>query len=706
MKVLVASHFRVRPRGLLVGALLAVTLVLTLLRARRGAASGALAVTAARRHFRPPLWHSWGERLGLLRANCVKYLGQVLLSAQGTLLAVLLAELAEYSVDPTIYKKSRWMLRAKQRLHRTLRAQGREVTEAHAADLEREWAAQLAHALRFENVFRDTVAHLRVFGRAMLDPHVQLEFTNDVCGALTRRLLPWYLGRLPTLDSAGHRVRQAPCLVRQFRAKMHGCGIVVPIFPGDGPDQVARVARLLQVLRVLRNKLPVQVTYFDEALLPPTAQAVLVAAALQPPLHLPRSLRAYLDVLNLPRLHSVHQKISFFNILPVLAPDAPRNHNLLHALAAIFNPFAEIVLLDPHTIPLLDVATLFGDANYRTHGTLFFKVRSAMDYKPVRFRAGFWEANELLQLSQVHEREARLFGLQVPKRTHTRRVTEKGFDRLLDPSMMVINKKTAMPGLLMSSVLPLHAVLQPRLDFRTQNAEHFWLGQELAATHADVNFNNNFAAAAGVVTPPENMPDHTRAREICSSSWGQLYDADSHTLVYVTLHQLENLQQPGFAAALRQRLTVARAGAAGEVAAIDDSLPLLTVERNPLYIQLVFLPVAIDDRVYVDDRSPATPWHALDEFAGVKDHWCAYDSVGSADLMLRSRVVDYGPVQATKYMFLLDVWQQEPPLEPGHQALPQSHEAEAAQPEPAHEEKHEEKHEETHPEAHPEAHPE
>lgn len=566
MTVLFAGRYRVHARTLVVVVLALVLLVTYATRLSMPAPSG----------FRQELYARMGTNE---RSNCVEYLNAVM-GTRGRESTLSLAELGAHAADP------------QQLLRLLARAQSNpEPASADEDKLENEPAA--VDDERYAQVFSDTVAHIRVFGRALGDNSIQLEFTNERCGRLTQQLLPWYLGYLPALHGA--KVHRVPCLVRQLRAKMRGSGIVVPIYPGDEAGQVARAARMLQVLRVMRNRIPVQVLYFGELLMPQRLRDRLVEAATRAPLSLPVSLHGYLG-LALRHLAPRSQDLRFVNVRPALADGIQPTRALLAAMFALFSPFEEVAVMRPEAVPLMDVLVLFGNRKFRTHGAMFFHARASTDAEAEERRM---ETKTLIASHTPLAHEATLFGL----RSVSLGAGGACIERTADPLVFLVNKRRAFAGLLMSSVLPLHNVVG--WDFG-DGIEHLWLGQLLAGVSGDVHFNEHPAAAAGVVAGDE--------REICSALWSQVCDRQ---VAYVTAHQLET-----DAKALAQHETNAA----------------LTVGKNPAFILLVFT---------------SASWVQGATELGV---WCVREADSEAVIHLTEQ-------QAAGYLFLLDVWRQEPPHE-------------------------------------------
>lgn len=540
-----------------------------------------------------------------------------------------------FDFDPLLYKKSKWMRDAQRDLRKALGKEHKRPTEEQVAALSHHFAARARVLAQFEHGFAADVGHVRAFGRCFVDGDATLDKNDVACRRSMELLFPWASGKPPRKTSWDNRVVELPlgsrCFARTLAERNSGRGIVIPILPSYTAARLADVARLLHVLRVLHNTLPVEIVYFGEELLR-DSRAALIQAARGAADVFPVSLRNHLQNHGLDRDQFKYpaQNVFFVDLSPAVAVE-PSDAFVL-AAAALFNTFEEFVALSSDTIPF-EVASLFENEDYQRHGMLLFKKRALMEDRPVKFPPGFFEVNELV--NAVLQPDAHLKEVLF---THTRRVRDAGFVALMDPSLFVLNKTRTMPGLLMACLLPQYRFLAPKYAF---GSDHLWLGQELVGSY--VHFNRHFAAAPGVVTP---SAAHTLSKEVCSSSWAQILDRDDRTLVYVTAHQLQHRLSTTFRRALEARLSNGNQRALAEQ----------TVKRNPLFIKSVLRPIALDEPQGSDDGEHTVPWVLHDDFGGVDDYWCCYDIVGSVLLRNRGVIVDFDERAVSLFTLVLDVW--------------------------------------------------
>ncbi|GEQ69443.1 hypothetical protein JCM33374_g3115 [Metschnikowia sp. JCM 33374] len=621
--------------------------------------SGVFDIVKERTQFRPAMFHQWSNTGPRGPAySCVKYWNQLVKESSTRLQN----PRPGFELEPRIYKKKKWLISAKQRLRRTLHEQGRVFTDAHVNDLQAEYYRESRLVSSLEEHFVDSVKHLRVFGGCIFggytengptsrakgepksDPPLSFKRRKDKAALL--HLIPWLKNTADPLEEL-------------LSASKEDHGILVTIFQESQISiQVDHVARLIRLLRVQGNQLPIQIAYSGKETVPLKTQAFLTKVATS-------DSYSYISALDEVELDSYveypKQTLSFLEVDQFVTPDITVTDNIMYFVAAMFCDFKNMVVMNSQTIPMVDnLSFLFENEQFRDNGMLFFKDRPSIDSKPDPFPPGFFEVNELInQYASVTPEESAIFGMKIPTRIHTKRVTELGFQRLLDPSMAVLNKQKVMPGLVISSVLPFHPIIGPKYEVSSGfNPELLWLGQELAGTSEYVSFNKHFASTPGVLTPRENLPVGSYSSEICSSSWSQIYH-DTSRLVYVTSHQLENRVLPLFEPAISARLSVNRTvDAVNEDK--DDSLIHETIDKNILYIKSVLQPIDVEKAVLNDEGQPFLPTEHIDDFGSADDYWCSYDIVGSKDSANRGIVFDYQEKDSRRFLFYLNVWQQRP----------------------------------------------
>lgn len=589
-------------------------------------------IEETRRDFQRPIIHEWSKSTETrgVEANCkayFKYLKQYprLTRPPG----------GGFDFEPRIYRKKKWMINAKKHLRRLLHEKGEKWSNDYLPFLEEKYAKDMAKISQFERFFVEQMSFLRVLGRCALHEYDSyVDFKDQASRKVLASLIPWY--QPPTGENID--------LLATLRSKPeHARGIVIPILPGTAIElQTDNVKRLLRVLRFQKNPLPVEIIYSGKATLSEAQKYTFLEAA-----------GASQD--------KNKQNIEFRDVEVHVAPKIKVHSNLMLALAAIFNSFEDFIVLTHQVIPTAEsLESLFEDRAFQEQGMLFFKGRPLVDDRPNPFPPGFFEVNELINVfAGVDSRESKVFDLEAPRRSHTKWVSDLGFTKLLDPSLLVFNKRKTLSGLVMSSILPFHDILTPKFQLSSAfNPDLIWLGQELAGTCNFVNFNQYFASAPGVLTPPENLPETQMARELCSSSWSQIYN---DKLFYVTTHQLENRVLPDFAPAVRDRLLV-KIPESPFVSKLkqknvkDDSLAKATVDKNILFIKSVLQPMAADGPQVNRNGEPFTPTNQIADFGSSNNYWCSYDIVGSIDSPSRGLIYDFEEKDTERFLGYMEAW--------------------------------------------------
>ncbi|OBA17972.1 hypothetical protein METBIDRAFT_80081 [Metschnikowia bicuspidata var. bicuspidata NRRL YB-4993] len=591
-------------------------------------------IVKARRSFRAPAFHNWPEEHPDVAKNSAKFWKRLLDTPVSQL--------------PRIYKQSKWIIQAKKKLRRTLHDQGLRINDGHTERLLHEFRKESMLVSLLEQYFVDHVRNLRIFGKYISTISAPPEFRSKKSKAVIQYLFPWL--------KSDDRIFEELLVT-----KANGNGILITILSDSKiSTQINRVARLIRVLRVQGNKLPIQIAFAGSKTISQERLDLLTKAA-------ESDINGYLTDENTVDLNIVYAKqtITFLNVNQFIGEGVVVTDNLIYSLAVIFSDFENLVVLLPQTIPMTtNLTSLFDSKKFQSQGMLFFKDRPLLDSKPNPFPPGFFEVNELVnKFAAVDPKESLIFGFKSPIKTHTNRVTEYGFQRLLDPSMAVFNKQKSLLGLFLSSVFPFHSILKPKYDISNRfNPELLWLGQELAGTCDYVHFNRFYASAPGVLTPIENRPAESYAEELCSSSWSQI-SGDNESLLYVTSHQLENRKIPQFVAAVQEKLTTTNVIGFGEVES-DDSLAQQTVSKNIMYIRDVLQPIPVEKPLINKEGQPFLPVKHVSDFGTVNDYWCSYDVVGSVSEGNRGLVYKHKKKDIERFLKYLNMWLLDP--EPGY----------------------------------------
>lgn len=669
---------------------------------------GTFDVLAARSRLRNPVFADWltsnDDYLSLdLEARCRHYFRALDPKANKKDPGHDLVDLQyheTFSYTNVAYKKKRWIGERRIGLRRELRNQGYKgkLTADHEQLILKQFDEASKLLSEYEFQVMKEVDHLKVFGQCFLNNNVSV-LNEQVCSLFERKLYPWLSGKLPRFeDWEGNLLPEntvpvqglskdpsptpTPCFLDSIKTMSNGKGIVIPVFPHGPKSQIDHIIRLIHTLRALKNELPVQIVYMGQDLNIVNRKR-LIEASRKEISSFPESYKAFyrlrMKTSVIPKFTSAtdypKQDIWFVDVLPVKSKfphssSAEISASFVLLLATIFNSFEEFVLLTSDAIPLVEKFDrfLFKQQTYREKGIKLFKLPSHLQLKKRKFEPGYHEISNLIKSHLMPSSDdARFFGLSKRKGSshNTNRFLDEGFESLIDPTMMVINKSRVLSGLLLSCSLQHYKILTSRLEVpgHKVNGEYIWLGQEISGVNPTVNFNHNFGVVAGATTPPETVPDTlaTYSQEMCSASWGQLDDTDDYTLIYVTSHQLEKWFANGktFEDALKRKYpTTTKKVATGTRAASETSAVGAKADPRPLNIEAILNPPVVKLLVPSDDeREPKQAWMPVEGFGGNGAMWwCAYSIVGGVNSGYMGKFVHFNELVKAKYRFLIDVW--------------------------------------------------
>lgn len=501
-----------------------------------------------------------------------------------------------------------------------------------------------------------------------------------------QKLYPWLSFKFPVSSSsttnldendAKNKNYQSGNFLQQLKSNYNGRGIVIPILPVNDNKHIRdqSIINLVGSLRILKNNLPIEIIYFDDDVID---ENLLNLAANDDILHVPKSFSEYSST---PFTSSDYPKqaIKFINVTELIADQYHDkvNANFLYSLSLIFNTFEDVILLHHQTIPLINLETLFDNKDYLQTGNLLFKNPTILSTKPRKLKNGYNQVNLLLQSLLPHEKDEQFFNLIKSTSSSTNRLLHQGFQKLVDPSMMIINKSKWLHGLLIATNLQFINLLNGRFyNFQTElNPDFICLGQEISGLYP-VNFNTNYAIASGVLTPRKSQDKSfiNQSEEICSSSWGQLYDEDDLTLLYVTSHQLENSKWHDklFTSALERKYSYYESQIVDNIfdrdsnkkqtlGSINNDLYTSKLRDNPLYIEAIIKPPTLQAPVEVGEiKEPVKAWILQEGF--VKDlghpYYCAYNIVGNLEEGKVGSMITYNQRIQNKFRFIIDFWLQ------------------------------------------------
>ena len=534
---------------------------------------------------------------------------------------------SQFKVNPLVYKKKKWIkdiTRAKRKEIR--RKNWKPEYDQEIADMYEEEQAKYAH---YERQIFDDVSHMKVFGKCMskvLDDEMQ-------CLNLEKKLYPWLKGLPLVQDAEGNPIimqngmeqLSERCIIKNILATSQGRGIVIPVNGTRIEHLVDYIERLLVTLKVMKNRLPIAIFHKN----------------------LSADIRA--RIANTSKSNDDNQyplqSVMFFDLTPV----TDYSHIDVVAQSLMFNHFQEVILLTENIIPLTDLNALF-DENFKESaketkyiaadtleteklGVYFFKYPSVFDKS--KATPGYYDINHFIRnVLLPSTKDSQLYNLKASNTREFKRYFEDDFKTIIDPNVMMLNKSQALNGLLIALSLEFYDPLKLRINL----PDIHWIAHRIAGTK--IKFHNNPSVMAGMYTPEKSS-------EICSSSFGQLSDVDSLTLLFITSHQLQNWleKRQSYTTFFEQKYVTTYKE---EVDNIFDSSSLTKtiMERtndeilqklmlNPLTVENIIVPPTLTRKVHVKSfEEPNEAWveqkKHIPERSRLESHkyYCVYSDIG------------------------------------------------------------------------------
>lgn len=306
------------------------------------------------------------------------------------------------------------------------------------------------------------VRHLRAYGACFLEG--PSEAYKPIVESFERTFLPYFTGEFPTSQKWDGSVRKLSSSGEnsfwgEAKRRMEGRGIVISIVD----HKVHEAIRLIRVLSHLGNKFPIELVHKGDLLV--VSQDLLFAAA-----------------------RETQQDVWIVDAGACIAPEYKRHFVRFTNkwIACLFNSFEEMLLMDTDAVPFVDTDEFFDLIGYRRSGAFFFRDREL----PAAVYSHY--ASMIMSFFPT-EHEQRVFGqnlgIEAVKKMNFYKHHAK---HNLESGVVVMNRKTHLEGLLMSTLLQ----FRPRVSGPMYgDKELFWMGQALAGKPFE--FNEKSGAAIG-----------------------------------------------------------------------------------------------------------------------------------------------------------------------------------------------------------------
>lgn len=325
------------------------------------------------------------------------------------------------------------------------------------------------------------IEHLRIYLRCF----VENDIPNPRKAIHSRLLLPMFSERLP-FTSNDHDWEAMDSLESSFWNKYtklaEGRGIVVSLHESGS----SYAERLLNVLKELRNELPIQFVH-EKPISKGAKNRILEAAAVT-------------------SINQLAQSIEFIDTSVVLCPSyvsAFKGYNNKW-FAALFTTFEHMILMDLDVVPFIKPSEMFELKGYLETGAYFFRDRELLETIPER------QFDFLMNLVPKDE----VFKFNVDQKMLDNNFFRFKSKHVMESGVVLMHRPTHISGLLISVSLQ-YWRKSGRIMYGDKDL--FWLGQ-LVSGNLDFCFNENSAAALGVSDDQKT---------VCSSQLGHFSKDDN-----------------------------------------------------------------------------------------------------------------------------------------------------------------------------------
>lgn len=371
-----------------------------------------------------------------------------------------------------------------------------------------------------EQNLKNQTIDTRIFGACFLRPdHIT---DNDQCNYIQRKLFPWLTFKSPLLakyDGSTFEYPESDCFLQGVLDYAQGQGIVL----SAKNSHYQQLVSLILTLRILNNTLPLQIVHRGDLSKSRQLQLTRLAridfAKLTSEKHevvqiLLNHQENFKDTIykssEYPKLEISYLNIQNTVTKPYLKQFKSYSNKLL---AALFTTFKEVIIMDADIILYKSPQSLFDYIEeYKHTGAFFFKDRELIN-RSSKEDARFWKS------LMPTDRESQFFPTIQKPTDHTlsNRYFD-GFTHLVEAGIVLMDRSTHFPGLLISMQLSLWRTATKRV---WGDKELFWLSQAISGTES-FEFNKYPSGAVGEIAQPDSkFPGQVK---ICSNQPVHVYN--------------------------------------------------------------------------------------------------------------------------------------------------------------------------------------
>lgn len=264
------------------------------------------------------------------------------------------------------------------------------------------------------------------------------------------------------------------CFWTKFQKEMYGKGIVLSISDRFVPDLI----NLIKLFRFFKNEYPIQFVHKGD--LSDASKKQLTEVA-----------REDITLHGVQTINEHKQDIWFVNTRGCISDGYQPYFNSFANkwLAVLFNTFEEMMLMDTDVAPFVSPEYFFNLAQYKSKGAFFFKDRVGIDSIKPQIPKMWLEMFPSIIETTLFETP------QTSNITLNNDFFSKGSRHMMEAGVVLINRKTHLSGLLLSTQIQLWQPLTVKIH---GEKEIFWLGQSMMGNE-EYEFNNKYSGAAGMI---------------------------------------------------------------------------------------------------------------------------------------------------------------------------------------------------------------
>ncbi|KAK6455851.1 mannosyltransferase putative-domain-containing protein [Scheffersomyces xylosifermentans] len=519
------------------------------------------------------------------------------------------------------------------------------VTEEEVAEMKTKYDEIQALIAEEDQILHDYMTHVKVFNKCFVTddsphsnssdfvagqqkklkpdrkfPNKQKQIYSNV-RHLESLLYPWLTQRSPIFEPVnGKRYT----LFKSLYPFLNGRGIVLTM----ADSHVDSAVRLFHLLRSLDTKLPIQIIYQPDNLSDDSKFQLIQATTSK-----------FFDYSTL--------DLTFVNVKPAIDKEYRDKFSGFgnKILAVLFNSFEEMIFLDADAVVTKSPEEFFRLKKYVRSGTLFYKDRATVEYRP-ESDITFFKKLMNTQMDEI------FFGMdQVTNKTMQLPFFSQRMSHFMESGLVLIDRRRHFQQPLIMSLMNFYETVKSRIY---GDKELFWLSLALSGDES-FEFNKHFAAAIGEITPlKERLKDIGKtqtilSREICSNHPAHISDEDNRTLLwfnsgYQFCNQLENIDF-GREASDKKRYSK-----------FKSTKQFEKFFRSQLSVKAAIIPPS--KKLEADNNlgEPSRAWVNMRQYCDGYT-WCGYSSIGAGTSEdEQGTVIEFTALETNKYEKLGKIW--------------------------------------------------